>query len=208
MIWIVYILNLAISAFNAWAVGKFWVETKAAGGMARLMAWCGAVMSASGFTWCYLVLVAKIGVQIPGKYHLPEPWAIGVFELGYLIIILSVIGSGLAITVQSWAHFWRERSLASGAVAGWNTFADIYNIASAMRGVPDAVADLGKLFSGGSKAEDDDVKSLVVLVVVGLALLCVLGGILTTTWIIRSTARNHARDIALELLQRKAATAS
>ena len=32
MIWLFYILNLAISAFNAWSVGKAWVEAKAAGG--------------------------------------------------------------------------------------------------------------------------------------------------------------------------------
>jgi hypothetical protein len=82
------LLNFVISWFNAWSVGRGWAETKVAGGFARFMSWCGAIMSASGFTWCYLVIICIVGQLIPGRYHLPDKYAEGVFRLGYLIIIL------------------------------------------------------------------------------------------------------------------------
>ncbi len=53
----IWLLNFAISAWNAYAVGRAWVETKVAGGWPRFMAWMGAIMSASGFSWCYLFLL-------------------------------------------------------------------------------------------------------------------------------------------------------
>lgn len=187
------ILNFGISWFNAWSVGRSWAETKVIGGLARFMAWCGAVMSASGFTWCYLVLVCLIGQAIPGKYHLPDKYALGVMHLGYLIIILPVIGSGLAITIQSWAYFWRERSFKNGAITGWNTFAQAYNTYTAIRTIPESVSFLGDLFSSDSKSKDkDDLKGKLMLLVIVLVVLCVIGGILTTTAIIRATAKGEA----------------
>ena len=86
-------------------------------------------------------------------------------------------------------------------MTAWNTFADVYNIYSAMRGIPEALSGLGSLFRGGSKAEKDEdgVGNLVVLVVVGAVILCLAGGILTTTVIVRSVARNHAIALREEL---------
>ena len=58
LIGLVWLLNFGISLWNAYAVGKSWVEARAAGGWPRIMCWSGAVMSASGFTWCYLIFLA------------------------------------------------------------------------------------------------------------------------------------------------------
>src|SRR5690349_6837454 len=55
---LVWVLNFAISVWNAYAVGKVWVEAKVAGGWYRFMCWMGAIMSACGFTWCYLSFLA------------------------------------------------------------------------------------------------------------------------------------------------------
>ena len=52
---LVWVLNFGISVWNAYAVGKVWVEARLAGGWHRFMCWMGAVMSACGFTWCYSV---------------------------------------------------------------------------------------------------------------------------------------------------------
>jgi hypothetical protein len=88
------LLNFVISWFNAWSVGRSWAETKAFGGLPRFFAWCGSVMSACGFTWCYLVLLVIINHAIPWKYQLPPKYEEAMFRLGYLMIILPVIGSG------------------------------------------------------------------------------------------------------------------
>ena len=61
LIGLVWLLNFAISIWNAYAVGKSWVEARAAGGWPRLMCWAGAVMSASGFSWCYLIFLVLAG---------------------------------------------------------------------------------------------------------------------------------------------------
>jgi len=163
------------------------------GGIAHFMNWCGAIMSASGFTWCLLVLSSKLITMIP-KYGLPAHYANAIMALGYLIIIGPVIGTGIAITIQSWAYFWKERSFTNGAVAGWNTFADIYNIYEAARGIPEAFKIVGTLFNPDTLAEEDGIKVYAVKVVIGLVVVSVVGGILTTTWIIRATARGVANE--------------
>lgn len=55
MVVLIWFLNVVLSAVNAWGCGKSWTETKHAGGLAHFMNWMGAVMSASGFTWCYTI---------------------------------------------------------------------------------------------------------------------------------------------------------
>lgn len=192
IVFLLLIFNFAVSWFNAWSVGRSWNETKAVGGLTRFMAWCGAVMSASGFTWCYLVILTLINSAMPHKWQLPQKYSDAVMALGYLVIILPVIGSGIAITVQSWAYFWRERSFKNGAVAGYNTFADIYNIYESVRAIPEALDIVGKAF-GGSSDDDDEGGGRLVLIVIALVGLCLIGGILTTTGIIRCTARREAQ---------------
>lgn len=190
MLILLILLNFAISVFNSWSVGRSWAETKAAGGWARFLAYCGAIMAASGFTWCYTIILAVVA-SLMGK--LPEPYVEGMLRLGYLIIILPVIGSGIAIMVDSWAHFWRKRSFGSGAVAGWNTFANVYNVVQALDAVPESLSFIGDLFSGKGTSKKDGAAFLLMCALVALAL---LGGILTAVCIIRMTARKHAQSVS------------
>jgi hypothetical protein len=193
------VLNFAISVFNAWSVGHSWLETKAAGGFVRFMAWMGATMSAVGFSWSYLVIIA-VAAGPDGFHRLPQPYVDAMFSLGYLVIIGPCIGSGLAITVDSWAHFWRKRTFGSGAVAAWNTAADVYNIYNAVRYVPSAwdnVRDLllpKKRDSSSSSSSDNGLARLAIL----LAVMAVIGGVLTTAAIIRTVAQITARKRALQ----------
>jgi hypothetical protein len=59
MPFLLLILNFAISWFNAWSVGRVWIESKMIGGFFQMTVWCGAIMSAYGFTWVY---VTSLGV--------------------------------------------------------------------------------------------------------------------------------------------------
>lgn len=213
MIWLLLVLNFAISWFNAWSVGHSWAESRHEGGIAHFMNWCGAIMSASGFTWCYLLIVGTVCNAIPievkahpGTYMplLPDAYLQGFYALGYLTIILPIIGSGIAITIQSWAIFYRRRTFLNGAVASYNTFADIYNVVSAFRNVPEAFSIVGNLFGGSrdndSDSDSDDLKGKLLVLMVVLVILCVVGGILTTAAIIRSTARGlvYTRQMEFE----------
>jgi hypothetical protein len=188
-------LNFVISIFNSWSVGRTWAETRAAGGVPRFMAWMGAVMAACGFSWCYLVVIAFGGVAT-GK--LPPAYASAMLSLGYLTIIGPLIGSGIAITVESWAIAFRRRTLASVAVAGYNTFADVYNIYEASRYVPsawDAVKELlwPKKRSSSSSSRGEESGGGLAWLVILLAAAAVFGGILTAAAIIRTVSESTAR---------------
>lgn len=199
MVLLFLLLNFVISVFNAVAVGLSWVETKAAGGAARFMSWMGATMSAVGFSWCYLVVIA-FAAGPSGFHKLPDRYVDAMFQLGYLIIIGPCIGSGLAITLQSWAYFWRRRTFGNGAIAAWNTAADVYNIYNAARYVPsmwDNVKDV--LFpKKSSSKEDSSYAGLAVM----LAVLAVFGGILTTAAIVRTVAERTAVNRSLRYASR------
>jgi hypothetical protein len=105
-------------------------------------------------------------------------------NLGYLVIVGPILGSGLAITLHSWGVFWRRRTFGDAAVTGWNTFAQVYNMVEAVRYVPKAWGGVGDFFSG-----DSDKKANVWVLVI----LAAGAGILTTVLIIRATAKNTAR---------------
>ena len=196
MIFVLVVLNFAISWFNAWSVGRSWAETAAAGGWVRLMSWAGAIMSACGFTWVYLVI---LGLIASGLGKLDRLYVEAMFSLGYLTIIVPIIVSGLLITVDSWAHFWRRRSLGSGAVAGWNSFAQVYNTYQAMSAIPQALSIVKEAFGGRRRSSDSktDPRAAMAAFAIALVIVAVIGGALTTTLIVRATTRRHARDVAV-----------
>lgn len=183
MILLIFILNFIISGFNAWGCGRTWNETKYMGGFPHLMNWCAAIMACSGFTWCYLIIIGLIGSMYPTEdgVLLEQKTLEAFFNLGYLVIIAPVIGSGLFITIQSWVSLWRHRTFAHGAETAWNTFAEVYNISTAFRNIPDASGSVGDFFDSDSGKE-----GLILL----LLLFAVCGGILTTVLIIKNTAKS------------------
>lgn len=198
-VWFIWALNFVISIFNAWGCGRSWTETKAVGGLVHFMNWMGAIMSACGFTWCYTLLFALLGGSFPYERAdhtvaplLDEASVRAVIELGYVVVILPILGSGLAITLETWAYAWRRRTFGSAAQAAYNTFAQVHNIYSAAQALPGVFDDLGSFFGGGSgssSGKKDDIRVILVLIIVAV---CVFGGVLTTTFIIRSTSRSVA----------------
>lgn len=184
---IIWIINLGISWLNARTVGLMWVETKYIGGWKRFMAWMGAIMSASGFTWCYL-LVLLLGAYYlqpvdPDKSQLLTPDMIqGGFALGYIIILPGILFSGMMIWIDSLVQAWKRRDARSIGTAAWNSFAQMHNMYSAMKGMPEVWKSIGKLTDKGSG------KSKGVILIFILVLLALVGGVLTTWSIINRYA--------------------
>lgn len=215
MIFFVWILNFVISWFNAYSVGTVWDSTKARGGSAHFMSKMGATMAASGFTWCYLVVVGLLCSVLPMSLFVEaEAGATPVtgmlldgadleafFNLGYIIIIFPILGSGLAITVQAWRSLVRRRAAGTAgasdyAIVGWDTFAQVHNTYSAFRNVPGVLDSLRGFFGGrsGSSSDDDSWKSMLVI---ALAVFSIGAGILTTYGIIQSRRRSVLSEDAL-----------
>lgn len=178
---LIMLLNLVISFFNARSCGKVWAESKAIGGWFRIVVWAGAVMAAAGFTSVYVFVIAFIAVSTG---FLPHSALNFLASLSYVVIIIPVLGSGVIITIESWIAFAREKNLMNLGVAGWNTFAQVYNVYNAINsfgGAWDAVAKgFGSLTDGVD--DDSDSDNLKVILLVALAL---LGGIVTTAIIIK-----------------------
>lgn len=192
-IWILLLLflNFGISWFNAWSVGRSWADSKIIGGWTRFMVWCGAVMSACGFTWCYLIPLA-LGIGFFYPKYLPPEYVRATLELGYVVIIFPILGSGLAILIDSLTSFWRRKSFANAGIAGWNTFAMAHNTYHAARALPGIFKHLGGLFKGGSS---NDARAKLLMFVVVLVILAACAGTLTTRAIVMKTARKYALSL-------------
>lgn len=185
-------LNFGISWFNAWSVGRSWADSKAIGGWTRTLAWCGGTMSACGFTWCYLVIVAMV-TRATG--FLPMKYVDLSLALGYVVIILPVLGSGLAIWLDSMTTAWRKRDAVSVGVASWNTFAMAHDTWEAATTMPDVFKRIGDTLSGG---DDDDAEGKLALVTIILVAVVLGGGVFTTIAVVRSTARKYATAVLFQ----------
>lgn len=170
------VLNFGISWWNAKVTGQIWLESKAIGGMSRVMAWVGAIMAAIGFTYSFAIIVS-FGLMAFGYGYIAQY----VFALTYLLIIFPAIGTGIIVMIESWIRFFRERNLANLGVAGWNTFANAFNIYNAVDGIPQSVSILGGLFDDVDLDEDN-----LPLIVIGIVAFCLIGGILLTRYIIET----------------------
>jgi hypothetical protein len=186
----VWLLNLGISIWNAYAVGSAWVETKHSGGWRRFMAWMGAIMSASGFTWCYLFLLALLAwwLQWLQLEHIQV-----MISLGYILVIPGVLLSGLMITIDSWAQAYRQRTLGSFGTAAYNTFAQIHNTYNAVTGMGQAFQNVVGYFGGSRSKSSSDKDDRAGLLIILLVLLALVGGILTTAAIIHRVAGGGQR---------------
>jgi hypothetical protein len=210
MIILIWFINFGISWFNAWSCGRSWNETKHIGGFLHFMNWMGAVMSACGFTWCYLVITVTIGGQIPVEQDngtmapaLSPEVLQATADLGFMLIYFPIVGSGIVITLQAWAAAWKRRTALNMGVAAWDTFAMVYNIRQGFVHIPGMWERLGGFF-GSSKSSSSSSNSkmnpqvLVVLIVAATA----LAGILTTYAIVTTVAGRIRKDAALQSLAR------
>lgn len=181
LLFVIMLLNALISWWNAYAVGKSWVESKAVGGWIHLVTWSGAIMSAIGFSSVYIFIMALIA---SATGYLPEKAVQAMVGLWYLIVIIPILTTGLLITIESWRVAMRERDLLSMGVAGWNTLAQVHNIYSAVSNVGEIFSKVSDFFS----SDDDDISSTLMAKVLLLVAIGLLGGALTTVWLVKKYA--------------------
>lgn len=184
-------LNCVISWLNCRAVGGIWREAKYFGGWLRVIAWCGAIQSAVGFS---SVIGAAAGYALFATGHLPPAAARAASSLWYLIVVLPAIGTGLAITVHSWIVAFRTKRFLDMGTAAYNTFAQISNMRNAFGGgISDALSVVTQFFSSPSKgsSKDDDGGALVMLVIL-LVAFAIAGGVILTAVLIKHYSRRLA----------------
>jgi hypothetical protein len=194
----IWILNLGISIWNAYAVGKMWVYTKQMGGWYRLITWCGYIMSVCGFSWCFLLPLALLSYA-NHWFGFDEKALLATMNLGYIVIAPAICLSGLFIWVDSLIIAWKERTFTSFAIAGWNTYAQISNTYEVFTSIGPAFENVGSFFGGllGSKSDDDDnsnaAATKLAVLVIALVIVSVVAGFLVATMIVVKTARAEAK---------------
>jgi hypothetical protein len=179
------ILNFGISWSNARVTGLDWVESKHLGGWIRFMTWMGWLMSALGFTWCYVLIVALLAHS--GGYLTAQQTG-AAMSLGYLFVLPGILVAGLFIWIDSLVRAWRERDLPSIGIAAWNTFAQVHNTYAAVEGLGGAAKSVGSLFSS---AGSDDTNGTAVVAVVVIVLAALASGFVTTEMIRRHYAASR-----------------
>ena len=199
----IWLLNLAISWWNAYAVGKCWAEARACGGWMRFMTWMGAIMSAAGFTWCYLIAEVALGA---GLGLLSVSTVTFMLSLGYVILVPVILFAGYAITFDSWARAIREGGVLNYGVAAYNSYATYHNTVSAINGFGEALGAVGKGL-GELAGSDDEGAGVGIVVGIVLAIVAFGLGILTTVLIIKKSAASEPLLSRAEMERNNAARA-
>lgn len=182
---LVWVINAGISWWNARVVGLDWVESKHLGGWIRLTTWMGWLMSALGFTWCYVIVLALLA---KGVGWIDDQTMEATVSLGYLILLPGALISGLFIWIDSLVRGWRQRDLPSIGIAAWNTFAQVHNTYAAVKGVGGAAKSVGSLFGS---ADPDDIKGAAIGTAVLIVVTTFAGGFITTEMIRRHYAASR-----------------
>lgn len=196
-----FVLNFAISFWNAYVCGKVWAETKSVGGWRHFMTWMGATMSALGFTWCYLLVLALSGYYF-GFLTIAQ---LGIaLKLGYLVLAPGIVFSGLMITIDSWAQAYRNGGVLNYGAAAYNTYAQLHNTMSVVSNYGSALDDVLGAFGGSSSSDSDDdaAKGVAALIIIGLVVLALVAGVLTTTLIIKKVSASDSLPSLEELRER------
>jgi len=154
MLALVLALNFGISWWNARACGRAWEESRAIGGWIRVVVWCGAIQSAIGFSSVFMLpLVFLAHAAFPDTFT--SETLNGALNLWYVTIIFPALGSGLALTIESWIAAYRERSLMTIGIAAYNTLAQVHNTLGAIGSFGPAFRSVGDMFSSVVTSKDD-----------------------------------------------------
>lgn len=175
------LVNGAISFWNAKEAGKVWAEAQSLGGWIQTVTWCTVIQSALGFSYIYVYFLSTLAYKI----HVLSYSTISiVYDLSFLVIILPLVGTGFIMTIESWIQAKREPSLLSLGIAGWNTFASVYNAYHVIQDFGPAFNNVKNFFGDFSVDSDDDDKfNIIVIVAVAL-----LAGVITTMVIVQRYA--------------------
>jgi hypothetical protein len=92
MMILILVMNLGISFFNAYVCGRSWQESKAVGGIVRLVVWCTAIQSALGFSSVVLLFLIYLAHDYVPRFF-TDVYFKGALNLWHLTIIFPIIGA-------------------------------------------------------------------------------------------------------------------
>lgn len=161
---LVIVIDFALSLWNAYASGLIWglLRNQPGRTFSKVCAGAGLGLAFAGMAYATLIVLGYVALVV-GFLAVWDFLYLASFDL--LVFGGMIIGFGLVITVQSVTIAYRKRSFGSIAVASWNVFAEIWDIATYAEGFKDASAVLR-----GDRRDRTNLYAIVA-VAVGVALL-------------------------------------
>ena len=159
---LILVIDFGFSIWNAYASGLNVEMLRRGGGSSWLkaVAYSGLGLAYAGASY---VMIIVVGYAAYAFGYVTADVVEGVLGLDFLVFGLLIIGFGLMITIQSIIMAVRRRSLGSIVIAVWNTFAEIWDIASYAEGFGDAVSMVK-----GAGGNERDETSVIIIVIVAL----------------------------------------
>ena len=151
-------------------------------------------MAIAGFTMVYgCILLLILPYIIPFIPQLKEIDVTQLMQLTsdmlYILIAMTVIPTGFFIWFQSVAVFWKHKNLGNGITAGWNTYAQLHNMANAYREMPSAFGRITEALFGGKGKKKSD--TMIILLAIFVIILAVLGGYFTASAIMKKADKKY-----------------
>ncbi|MBR3134669.1 MAG: hypothetical protein IKG56_04320 [Clostridia bacterium] len=206
MLVLVLVLNFGISWANAAYVGRYYSESKIVGGSFRVYIMVGYIMAIAGFTMVYGYILLLISPTLLQMAEVDQD-TIMMFEqlasdLLYIFCVITMIPTGFYIWIRSLKNFWENKTLSSGVVTGWNTYAQIHNTVSVARHAPSALERIAEALLGGKRKKKGN--ALILLLAILILILAIFGGYFTASAIVKKADREY--DLLEELRKREAVT--
>jgi hypothetical protein len=152
-------LDFAFSLWNAYASGYDlgMLGRARAGGWQGFVAYCGLGLAYVGMAYVMAVVLSLVAYYLG---YVSQGVASTVLAFAFLVFGALIIGFSAIVTVQSIIIAARRRNLWSIAIALWNSFAEIWDIAVYVESFGDAVSILK-----GDRSQDDQGYVIIVIIV-------------------------------------------
>jgi uncharacterized membrane protein len=163
------------------------------GGGTRVLVVSGYIMAIAGFTMVYSTILTYIIARVgPYTEYLSQGDAQLLLQLvsdmSYILIAFAVIPTGIIIWINSLITFWKHKSLRTGGIAAWNTYATARNIISASRHVPSAFSRIVRSIKNSKNSKNN---GAIILLAIVIVLIAVLGGYFTASAIMKRADRKY-----------------
>ena len=135
----ILLFDFVVSLWNAYASGVTWGLLRHQTGHAasKACAAAGLGLAFAGMAYATTIVLAWVALQV-GFLAIWD--FVYLVSFDFLIFGAMIIGFGLVITSQSIAIAYRQRNFGAIAIATWNTFAEVWDIATYVQGFGTAAA--------------------------------------------------------------------
>ncbi|HYK93698.1 MAG TPA: hypothetical protein VEY07_06615 [Thermoplasmata archaeon] len=161
---LIIVFDFVLSLWNAYSSGVIWGLLRSQPGktFSKVSAFAGLGLAFAGMAYATTIILAWVAWQI-GFLAIWDFLYLVSFD--FLVFGAMIIGFGLVVTVQSITIAYRQRNFGSIAIATWNTFAEVWDIATYAQGFQTAASVMK-----GDRRDRSNVTAIL-LVAVAIALI-------------------------------------